>query len=116
MTIDLTRREMVAALAFAALGAPRLPLHGLRADTIEWLRERVPKPFAAAVAQDMLQQDSAWTSASNVAFARGLAPETPKGLERMQRAIAQDYAAGRVVTVQGWVVSLTEARLVAAAA
>ncbi len=116
MTIDLTRREMVGALAFAALGAPRLAIHGRRADTIEWLRERVPRPFATAVAQDLLRQDAAWRAEGNIAFARELAPETAKGLERMQRAIAKDYAADRLVTVQGWVVSLTEARLVAAAA
>ncbi len=116
MTIDLTRREMVGALAFAALGAPRFVPRGRRADTIEWLRERVPRPFAIAVAQDLLQQDAAWTAEGHVAFARDLAPETAKGLERMQRAVAKDYAADRLVTVQGWMVSLTEARLVAAAA
>ena len=115
---DMTRRDAVAALAFGALMAPRLPLPSRYrdSDTIAWLRERIPGDFARQVAEDLVRHDATLTPQANKAFARKFAPESEAGLVRTQRAMQQDYEQGNIVLVGGWMVSLTEARLVAAAA
>lgn len=119
MNGDFTRREAVAALALAALRLPgtvRIQPAG-PGDTIAWLRERIPQEFAASVAPDVAKQlpgEGRPDAARRHAVA--LAPETESGNRRMRAAISEDYRQGRIVSVDGWIISRTEALLIAAAA
>jgi hypothetical protein len=135
MTCRPTRRRFLAwLLGSLALGAPfasrlaradaDLPLR----DTLPWLDRLIPHPESAArLGRSYLEAHPEHADRplllSNIerAAMSGLGsastPADPAQLVAgLQQAVRRDYAQGEVVSVDGWILSITEAQLYALAA
>ncbi|MEP7347479.1 MAG: hypothetical protein ABI877_19580 [Gemmatimonadaceae bacterium] len=124
LSTPIHRRDAVTALgrcaaAFVVLRGDRSGIVAsdvVPADAVEWLRARVPEAFAREAATSWLEIAPTDRAPGVLAdYARRLAPHTPAGFERTRRELQRDYRSGRVVRINGWYISRTEARLIAAA-
>lgn len=118
--MSLTRRQFSASLSFVVAALAGLPWHRAKASEPEFLRRArraVGRAYLAAHPED--------ANAERLGLA--LAPITGSadlrdnaaislGADPVAAAITADFTVGRTRMVQGWILSLTECRLCAAAA
>jgi hypothetical protein len=121
----LTRRELLRlvaaalpALAPSALSAARLPLDAARADELDrWIAESLGGADLAALARDYAARFPA--ERAPAALRRAILAGRRRGeaiAAHVGRAVHADFAAGRIVVLDGWHLARTEARLIALAA
>jgi hypothetical protein len=121
----MTRRRLMAqALAVLPLSACVLPLHSEpSANTVrEWMRSLFPNLQAAMTVGRMYlrrwpeENSAAWLA--HELFGTGLSDRVDRAseaslMQHVQSASARDFCADDLVTLNGWVVTRTEARMLA---
>jgi hypothetical protein len=118
---ELTRRELVRALSILAAGAALPTLEGCAAPSPAQLASLLPSGDAAAVLGAAYRaavpvEATAEALADAILSDLGWPARRLRGRELGERLLAHvrdDHAADRVVSVEGWTLARTEARLVA---
>jgi hypothetical protein len=118
---ELTRRELVRALTVLAAGAALPALEGCAAPRPTELASLLTAGDAAALLGAAYRaavpaESTAETIADAIVGDLGRPARRLRGKELGERLLARvrdDHAAGRVVTLEGWTLARTEARLVA---
>jgi len=110
----LDRRELL--MLFAALGALSVPAGGRATETPlchSWMATEVEATRALGRAYLTTHSGDSGLTAIRSLFDQPASVE-PKIVARLRRLVRADYQEGRTVRLDGWFVSLTEARIFAA--
>ena len=109
----LSRRDVLAIGAWTFLARPPRHLRPRQDDLMVWLREHVDAPAVASLAAAYRQKYPGETPEQ----LRAQVLSGKKGGENLAvlltRKVREDFAEERMVTLEGWVLSRTEGRLIA---
>jgi len=109
----LTRRELVALGGWTLLARPMRQFRATQDDLSAWLREHVDGASLAPVAAAFREKHPDETSERLRAELLGGRRDGEDLAAHLSRKVREDFGAGRVEMLDGWILSRTEGRLIA---